>query len=321
MANKNLLTHDAKVNSVGLLYYLPTVVFPQTGTNLSTIYCCLSKVDPWPTDSNPPQPTNDLKYLKSVYKNMFVAKKITANDVYPVIQRINWTSGTEYFYYRDDIDMLQVDMNGNLVYPFYVKNRYDQVFKCLWNNNGALSTVEPYFQPGQYQTDNIYYGTDGYKWKYIYTLDTVAKTRFMDTMWMPVPLNFGNSSLYNNSIGPGDIEVVNVLNGGIGYTQTNTIIQIVGDGVGAAAYANVSNGVILDVSVSNTGYGYTYANAVITTADVVTNTATLICPVSPIGGHGWSPVNELGCAHAMVVVEFSGPEFYNGVQKIGRAHV
>jgi hypothetical protein len=58
-----------------------------------------------------------------------------------------------------------------------------------------------------------------------------------------------------------NIDSVTVSNGGSGYT--NPTVTISGDGVGAAAYAVVENGVITSIVVSSGGSGYTQASVVI----------------------------------------------------------
>jgi hypothetical protein len=310
MANKNKLTNGAKISQIQLNYYAPAaVVPPQIDIPLGTTYCFLSKVDPWDDENNPPAPSLDQKSLKKIFKSMFVAKLITSSDISPVIQRIDWTIGTTYTYYRDDIDMFEQDQNGNLIYQFYVKNKYDQVFKCLWNNNGTPSTLEPYFEPGTYTTNNIFKGTDGYKWKYIYTIDTGLKVKFMDKTWIPVPVGANTPNPLISSAGAGSIDVINVLNKGSGYDPANAVVYvtITGDGSGAAATANVAaNGAIQDIIVSSAGSNYTYAD--IQVVSQLGSGANVYGPTSPIGGHGFDPLSELGCSHAMFTVEFNGGE-------------
>lgn len=310
MANKTLLTYGAKVSSVEQMYYSPVAVLPtNVDENLTTMYCFLSKTDSWDDNNNPPQPTQDQLNLKRLMKNIFVAKQITSNDISPVIERIDWNTGTIYNYYRDDIDMFETDVNGFLINKFYIKNKYDQVFKCLWNNNGLPSTVEPYFEPGSYGTNNIYQGSDGYKWKYEFTVDTAAKVKFMDTSWIPVPTAQANvPNPLVATAGYGDIEVINVLNGGSGYDPANAVVSVVitGDGTGATGTAVVENGVITDVIVTNQGTNYTYAN--VTISSTIGSNAALIAPTSPIGGHGFDAISELGCSHVMVTSQFNGSE-------------
>ena len=308
MATKNLLTNAAAVSSVEQVYFSPvSVIPPYYDVPLSSIYCFLAKVDPWDDENDPPQPTQDQRYLKRTFKNMFVAKQITSNNISPVIQRINWETGTIYDFYRDSVDMFRLNDDGTLYYNFYVKNSYDQVFKCLWNNQAA-STVEPYFEPGSYGTNNIFQGADNYKWKYMYTIDTGTKQAFMDTNWMPVPVGANTTNPLISSAGCGDIEVINVVDGGTGYDEANAVVTVVitGDGTGAAATANVMGGSISDVIVTNSGTNYSYAN--VTISSTLGSNAVVFGPTSPIGGHSFDPVAELGCSHVMFSVEFNGSE-------------
>ena len=308
MSNKNIFTTQAKTLLVEQVYYSPVAIVPPSSRNAQTIYAFLSKVDAWPNDNNVPSPTADERYVKQTFKNMFAAKLVKVSDMSPIIPRINWVSGTTYDYYRDDVDMLELNENGDLIYNFYVKNRYDQVFKCLWNNNGGVSTSEPYFEPGSYGTNNIFQGGDGYKWKFIYTVDFGLKVNFMDDAWMPIPVGANTPNPLQTSAGAGSIDVINVINSGSGYDPANAIVSIsvTGDGYGATARANVSNGHINDIVVTSPGSNYTFAEVVITSA--LGANAVAIAPASPIGGHGYDPVSELGCRHIMITSQFDGSE-------------
>ena len=309
MTNKNILTYGSKVSAIEQVYFSPVVVVPPLiDVPLGTTYCFLSKVEPWPNDVDPPAPTQDQISIKKVFKNIFAAKLIHSNDISPVIERRDWLTGTVYDYYRDDVDMFEQDINGKQVLNYYVKNRFDQVFKCLWNVNGSPSTIEPYFEPGSYGTNNIFKGVDGYKWKYIYTIDTGSKVKFMDTSWIPVPVGQSTPNPLISTAGCGNIDVINVLDGGSNYDPSNAVVSIVitGDGQGASATPIVVDGVITEVIVTNAGNNYTQATATVTST--LGTGATLISPTSPVGGHGFDPVSEFGCNHVMFSTEFSGSE-------------
>ena len=316
MAIQTLLTNLSKLYNVENMYYGPSSVVPPYYTRSDSFYCFLASVDPWVDgDENPPIPRQDQQYVKQLMKNVFVMKKIQSGDISPVIQRIDWTSGTVYEYYQDNINMSALDNQGFLVNEFYVKNKYDQVFKCLWNAGGFESTVEPYFEPGSYQTNNLFFGSDGYKWKYIYTIDNGLKVKFMDRSWMPVPIGIGyipNPLLNPNNLktpaGIGNIDVVNVTEGGEGYdtSKATVTISITGDGSGAAASAIVANGMIQDIVITNPGTNYSYANVSII-SDLGSG-AKAIAPASPVGGHGLDPVSELGCSNVMLTCQFDGSE-------------
>jgi hypothetical protein len=310
MANKNLLTTLAKLSEIEQVYYSPVAVLPsEPNIPIASIYAFLAKVDPWEDDNNPPIPTQDQLYIKKTFKNMFVAKHILSNDISPVAQRIDWVSGDVYDYYRDDIDMFAVSTEtGLLLKNFYVINSYDQVFKCLWNNNGVPSTNEPYFEPGNYGTNNIFQGADGYKWKFMYIVDIGTKVKFMDANWMPVPVGANTPNPTLTSAGAGSIDVINVINGGTGYDPANSIItvSVTGDGLSSSGSAQVTDGVITDIIVNNPGGNYTYSNVTITSTSG--SGAYAIAPTSPIGGHGFDSVSELGVTHIMLTSQFNGSE-------------
>jgi hypothetical protein len=239
---------------------------------------------------------------------MFAVKKITSNDMSPVIERINWISGETYDYYEDDIDMFELDANSSLVKRFYVKNRFDQVFKCLWNNNGGAVSTEPSFEPGTFNANQVFQGADDYKWKYMYTISSGNKQKFMDETWMPVPVSEEAPNPVYTFAGRGRIDVINVTNGGTGYDPINAaiIITVTGDGKFATANATVISGSINDIVVANTGSNFTHANVIISSS--LGSGANSIAPASPIGGHGYNLTTELGSRHIMMTAKFTGDE-------------
>lgn len=310
MANKNTLTPQSRTVQVQQVYYSPvTVIPPNVDVPLGTTYCFLSKVEPWSNDNEPPEPTTDVAYQKQVFKNMFAAKLIKNSDISPVIQRIDWTANTAYVAYNDENDMFEVDSNGFPLFNFYVKNKYDQVFKCLWNAGGGLSTDEPVFEPGSYGNNGLFQKNDGYKWKYMYTIDAGLKVKFMDDTWMPVAVGENTPNPLAAAAGAGSVDVINVLSGGLGYDPANAEISVVvtgGDGTGLTATAQTLNGSITDIIVTSPGSDYTFANVSISSTKG--GGAVLIAPTSPIGGHGFDPVSELGARHVMITAEFNSDE-------------
>jgi hypothetical protein len=310
MANKNILTYGTRANIIKQMFYSPVITIPNGAgyKTLTSTYAFLAHIDAWGDDLNPPAPQQTQAYIKNVFKNIFAVKQLTVNDMCPVIQRIDWTSGNSYDAYTDFEDILDLDDNGNLKKDFYVKNRYNQVFKCLWNNDGSPSTYEPYFEPGVYDTTNgIYQQADGYKWKYLYTIDIGSKFKFMDETWMPVILKSNTANPTSYTAGCGNIDVINVSDHGTGYSANSPVtVTIIGDGTGATATATVSSGGVSDITVTNTGSNYSYATVVLSSAYGAN--ASAFAPVSPVGGHGSDPLTELGCSHIMFTTEFNGTE-------------
>ena len=311
-ANSSQLIYGSKIYEVLQYYYAPAATANATNSLQNALYAFIGQVDPWPDEELPPAPEQDQYSLKQVFKNIIAAKKVTSSDISPVIPRRDWKTGTVYDVYSDTEDMFTVDSNGILTKNFYIRNRFDQVFKCLWNNNNGASTVEPEFLPGTFDKTFLVKTADGYKWKFMYTINIGQKQKFLDANWMPVPIGERIPNPVDTYATHGDIEVINVTNTGRGYFSGGVKITINGDGQNANGTATVNSaGYITDIVVANTGQGYTYAETVITTEagyptpNVV---ATAISPVSPIGGHGFDPISELGCSHVMTALDFNGSE-------------
>lgn len=143
---------------------------------------------------------------------------------------------------------------------FYVRNTRDQVFKCLYNNNYANSTIEPTIDIDGQLPENAFIQTaDGYKWKYLYTIPPGLKQKFFTNKWMPVVSDPAVTAAATD----GRIDVINVLWGGSGYVQggnsnTASILNVTGtDGAGANLYAKVVDGRIESVTILNGGNNYT----------------------------------------------------------------
>lgn len=86
----------------------------------------------------------------------------------------------------------------------------------------------------------------------------------------------------------------NQINAGYQY-QIGPAVQVLGDGTGFNAYAEVSNnnGGISDVVILNPGSGYHFATTQIQTPGVFGANAALSSIISPPGGHGSNVVSEL----------------------------
>jgi hypothetical protein len=311
-ANSSQLIYGSKIYEVLQYYYAPAAGANAINSLQNSLYAFIGQVDPWVDEELPDNPKQDQYSIKQVFRNMIATKKVTSADIAAVIPRRDWKSGTIYDVYSDTEDMFTVDENGVLTKNFYIRNRFDQVFKCLWNNNGTESTAEPEFLPGTFDKTFLVKTSDGYKWKFMYTINIGQKQKFLDANWMPVNIGQNIPNPVQTFAAQGDIEVINVTNSGQGYYPGGVKITISGDGQYANGVASVNaGGYITDIVVANTGQGYTYAETVITTETGYPTpnvSATAISPVSPIGGHGFDPISELGCNHVMTALEFSGSE-------------
>jgi len=153
-----------------------------------------------------------------LYNELSYGKLIAPADINHVAPRYNWVSNTVY---------AQYDQNDSALYGknFYVvtsdSGEQYNVYKCIDNAGGAPSLVKPTLQTtyGTFETG------DGYTWKYMYTIDPTANTKFTSTNFIPVTPNTqvqGNATI-------GTIDVIRISNGGTGYSvyETGTIAAIV----------------------------------------------------------------------------------------------
>lgn len=288
--------------------------------SLSDLYCFIAKIEPWPNEANVPAPLTTDSYVKSIHKNMIAMKKVNSNDISPVIERIDWTSGITYTQYSDSASLFEIDENKKLINHFYIKNSYDQVFKCLYNGNSNLyptgipSTYEPLVDFSFDPTFGYITTADGYKWKYLFSIDSGSKLKFFDDNWIPVPVTSIYSDIRKSTAGYGEISTINVYNKGSNYTNDSgvgisTTITIDGDGIGASAVAQITGNSVVQVLMSNTGSNYTYANvSIIPTIGFSGNGSVLTASVSPIGGHGFNLLQELGCRTILITSQFNGTE-------------
>lgn len=198
----------------------------------------------------------------------------------------------------------------NFAYQFYVRNTFDQVFVCLGNNSGGLSTTMPIINVGgDLPTSPYIITSDGYYWKYLYTMSAGQKQLFFTPQWMPVSTD---TNVLNSAV-DGRLDVINILNPGTGYNSNTPafsapIITVIGDGTGANLTAQVNaTGSIIGINVLNGGQDYTYATVTANTG-VNGSNAVLQAVIGPPGGWGSNNLLQLGCTTSMVSVLLNDTE-------------
>jgi len=269
------------------------------------------------SDSAPLTPVDSIGDEFYTFDDLLAAKKVTSSDVSIVIPRRNWATGTVYDYYRHDYGnrvtggtSTQAANSGatNLFdATFYVMSSAFNVYKCLDNNSGANSTVEPTGTSSSILTTG-----DGYKWKYMYTLSATQQSNFLSTDFMAVATN----STVSSAAVDGAINIVKIKTAGSGGTNgTHASVPIRGDGSGGVATVTVAGGAVTAVTVTTPGTGYTFAY--IRNADIVTAGATNLSGseidviIEPKGGHGKNAITELGGFFVMMNTNFEAGEASN----------
>ena len=229
-------------------------------------YVFTGKSLPWADPDTPDVPVDVRRYLSEVHKNMLFVKRVAPgpNDVVFMIRRIDWTEGTVYTQYSDDVDLSEED--------FYVITNEYNIYKCLDNNGGAPSTEMPTSTDGA--TSSTLRLPDGYVWKFMYQVPTLDRIRFMtkDEYFSEDPvdatgdINYPYVPVRNVSDGVyfdvnGNLGTVNIVNGGVGYLDPRG--KVLGDGnlpeeTEISVVTDV-NGVITNVVISGSHGGFTFA--------------------------------------------------------------
>lgn len=178
--------------------------------NESAYYVFAAKHTPYAENSdqvilNPLDSVSDA--VINIYDDMIFGKKVDTLDVMQMAPRYNWTEGTAYAMY-DDQDVL---LFTKAYYATVNVGSQAHVYKCLYNNKGANSTVEPS------GTDINPFETpgDGYIWKYMYTANDTIMRKFATNEYIPVMAN----TYVTDGANPGSIEVVAIDEAGVGYNN------------------------------------------------------------------------------------------------------
>ena len=273
------------------------------------------------TDASPPTPNDDVASEFYNYDDMLGAKLITSSDVSHCIPRRNWTTGTTYDMYEHNISSSNAANSGatNLFDSTYVvMNSSFAVYKVIENDGATASTVEP-----TSTSNSIFETSDGYRWKYMYSLTSAETLNFMSTDFIHV----STDSTVSAAAVDGALDTILVVAGGSSFNTSSgttiTGIPIRGDGSSGVASVTISSGAIASASVTTAGTGYTFAY--IRDADIITATSAggsgsgsnLNVIIPPKGGHGKDAVVELGGFYVMLNKSLVGVE---GTSDIGVAN-
>lgn len=232
------------------------------------------------TDTTIPDIFDTLSGEKIVWNTIFAAKRITGNDVELVVPRYNWASGTRYREFDDTIELDDLISSGQNVEPMFVVTPNLGVYLCLSNNASANSTVEP---TGDYNSANgfVYSSTDGYTWKYLYSL--YDSNRFITDDWIPVPTSVRNQEYRTSdrNVVEGSLSKIVVTNSGTGYYDRNLNAASYSTGVTSITLnEDPTNNIAVNMSVSGNGIPTgTYITAINFPARII----TLSLPTSNTG--------------------------------------
>jgi|TARA_B110000908_G_scaffold25011_1_gene28802 hypothetical protein len=292
----------------------------------TSVYVGIGKPDVWSntlsdtTDTTPTVPVDALDTLGEAHQNLIGLKLIGVNDISHIVPRHTWTAAVQYVAWDSD-DAAIYDKK------FYVVTSEFKVYKCI-----VAGTSGSTIQPTQTLTDPTA-ESDGFTWKYMYTVSVADAEKFLTTSYLPVKtvsnIDADTGVLYLNDAAAADdlseadyaqylnqkaskelgtaagIERVEVTAGGT-YSATPDVI-ISGDGTGATATATMSgtgsNQTVASIAITAKGTNYTVADITFSSGDAAARAV-----LAPHTGHGVQPVKELGAFFVALNTQIGGTD-------------
>ena len=306
--------------------------FPESSPN--TYYLFIGKATPFTTgtsggsDSSPSTPADSVSREFYNWDAMIAAKKIPSTDITYALPRRDWSNGTTYDMYDDDISSSNTATSGatNLFdSSFYFITSDYRVYKVIDNNGGSA-----YSGSVPTSTSTSPFALGGYVLKYMYALTASEAAKYLTTDYMPV----SDDSTVTTAATDGKIESLSIT-AGSGYTDGTYYAAVYGDGTsagtssGAIVRITVSSGSIAsfgltagsDTTIHDGGAAYTYGTvnlgssysfsdaALSSSSSMGSGTGGAVgVIISPKNGHGYSAINELGGHYVMTATTLTQDE-------------
>ena len=235
----------------------------------ANFYYFLGKISPWSGgDDDVPASIELTSEQDSIIRdNIAYIRRVNPGEISLITKNYKWESGVVY----DQWDHTLV-MNDK---KFYCVTNEFNVYKCLNNNGGAESTIEP-----SGNSLSTFSTADGYVWKYMYNIPQFKRRKFLNTKFIPV-----QKALSDGFYNKGAVEQVSIVDGGSGYTTSPQVtLNITGDGADAQLLPVISSidGSIIEVKIINPGTGYTTANITVDATSgtgIYGNATAIITPI------------------------------------------
>jgi len=234
----------------------------------------LSPFIPSSLDDVPGVPQNNFRYELHVRRDILSTKLITPSDISFIAPRYDWNLGEIYDMYDDAITDEEPAHSGATVLEnakFYVVTNEFNVYKCLSNNYNSPSTVMP-----TGTSVNTLSTSDGYKWKFMYTIPVGLRNKFLSTQYIPV-----TTALKSQFYSSGEIIQVTIENGGQNYSS-NATATISGNG-----YLKENPYIISGVTITDAGHGYSVPPSIqFSTPTATSDNQSLALATVTINGDG-----------------------------------
>ena len=116
-------------------------------------------------------------------RRVIFGNKVGVNEIRYMFNINNWASGTVY----DDFDDTQDASLLNMIVTVVNDEGNYYVFKCLDNNNSGPSTSAPSLNEIDTSTYELIISSDGYVWKYMFSVTSAEAQVFATTDSLPLP--------------------------------------------------------------------------------------------------------------------------------------
>ena len=270
-------------------------------------------------NTNTPNPADNFSYNSHYRDTSLFGKKLTSSNVRRVIKKRTWTQDVRYDMYRHDYgdgaQNVQAPVSKALrLYDadYYVINKDFRVYICI--ENGSTGSVDPQKslnEPIHTGVGIPAVGSDGYRWKYLFTISPSDVIKFDSTEYIVLPNDWATASNTSdigiireggNSDATGNTQITTVFikDAGTGLADTplgGVTVPILGDGQNGQVNIKVQGGSITSATVTNGGSGYTYGI-------VQYEGGTLIPIIPPSKGHGYDIYKELGAEKVLMYARF-----------------
>jgi hypothetical protein len=214
----------------------------------NSVYVAIGKPDVWSlttsdtTDTTPFTPNDHIDDIGEARAQFMAMQKVGATDITHIIPRYTWATGTVYYAW---------DSNDGAIFDkaFYVITSEFKVYKCIVAGTGG-STVQP--------TQTLTAPTaesDGYTWKYMYTLTVADSEKFLTTSYLPVKtVSLGGQGTVAGAVSSSATVILTEINSkihtgmtvsGTGISGTPTVTAIAGSKLTLSAAQSISDAVIL----------------------------------------------------------------------------
>lgn len=278
-------------------------------------YIGVSRSNPWNALDSAPVAKDNIRIQNDFRNGLQSIHRVAAASL--VVPRKSWKTGSTYVAYDDKKDL--TDYGSDY---FYTANNNNDVYICLRQGTDSIGSAVPSIVEPTGANNDPFETSDGYVWKFLYTISALDATLFMTNDHMPINriLSIDSNSTGNEikqyeiqqTAKPGMITSFEVIAGGSNYSNPSININ----GVNYPSLVNFTldsgTGSIIkaeynpDSSGTTLNYVYGLRGAQITLTDQNGTNGEVRAIMSSGLGIGGDASSDLKCGSMMIGVRVDG---------------